>query len=230
MSLNLDPYKPANAETPISAAKMRNAFDAIVSHVNALPPANIEGYPGDGSVYLNGAGAFTSPGTGPIVTSLPGGPVDNQVCVYEADSTNRIYWQLQYQQSNNIWLKLGGPPLHVQVDASEPCTSTTYEDLATEGPKLTIPLASVGFCQFGVHFGGSGGTVVATAGLYVGTGPTDDDILSIQNQSNFEGNYMTTRKITATVGMVLKLQYKLSATGSRDFDHRWLTFDPIYVS
>jgi len=180
--LNLDPFKPANGEKPISSAKMRNAFDAIVTHSNEMPISDLEGYPADGSLYANGAGGWSAPPTGPFVTALPSFPVDEQVCVFRADDANDVFWQLKYRLSTAHWLKIGGPPLFAIVNTAEAVSSATFADLATVGPSITMPLSGVGYVDFGANLvqgTPTGGGSTETLGVYLGTAPvTNDQITS----------------------------------------------------
>lgn len=78
------------------------------------------------------------------VTSLPSSPVDGQTVVYAADATNGVMWTLRYRAASSSsykWEFVGGPPLANDVLTQETTTSTTYTNLATTGPSLTVPLA-----------------------------------------------------------------------------------------
>lgn len=79
----------------------------------------------------------------PLVTSLPGSPYDGQEVVYLADSANGITWHLKYRSasaSTHKWEFIGGSPLISMIDTSEAIT-TTWQNLATDGPSITIPRA-----------------------------------------------------------------------------------------
>lgn len=75
----------------------------------------------------------------PLVTSLPGSPVDGQEVYYLVDATNGVIWHLRYRAASVSaykWEMVGGPPLVAQ--------SVANEVLGAQGnwfaaPVLTVP-------------------------------------------------------------------------------------------
>lgn len=82
----------------------------------------------------------------PVVTSLPGSPVDGQEVYYQADAgAPGIIWHLRYRAASpslDKWECLGGAPLHASVDAAETTAATAYTGTqpATAGPSITLPI------------------------------------------------------------------------------------------
>jgi hypothetical protein len=54
-------YQVAPGEKPASSAKFNNFLNAVQAGMNAMPPANILGYPADAQKFLNGGGGWTTP-------------------------------------------------------------------------------------------------------------------------------------------------------------------------
>jgi hypothetical protein len=61
MAVDLSPYKKSLGERPISSSKQNNLLTAIQNNLNSLPPSQLQGYPGNASVYLDGTGHWTTP-------------------------------------------------------------------------------------------------------------------------------------------------------------------------
>lgn len=77
-------------------------------------------------------------------TSLPSSPADGDEIFFAADATNGVIWHLRYRSGASgsyKWEFVGGPPLISEVATSESTTSTTYANLTTTGPTVTLPLA-----------------------------------------------------------------------------------------
>jgi hypothetical protein len=80
----------------------------------------------------------------PLVSSLPGSPVDGQECYYLADAVKGIVWHLRYRAASASaykWEVLGGAALADEVMPAESTTSAAYTNLTTVGPQVTVPLA-----------------------------------------------------------------------------------------
>lgn len=78
------------------------------------------------------------------VTSLPSSPVDGQTVVYAADATNGVMWTLRYRAASSSsykWEFVGGASLRAIVDTEQQNTTTGWQNLATAGPSVTLPLA-----------------------------------------------------------------------------------------
>jgi hypothetical protein len=61
MAIDLSPYKKTLGERPLSSTKQNNLLTAIQNNLNSLPPSQLQGYPGNASVYLDGTGHWTTP-------------------------------------------------------------------------------------------------------------------------------------------------------------------------
>ena len=66
------------------------------------------------------------------------------------DATNRVLWTFRYNAAGGTykWEFLGGPPLTAHVATSEAVT-TSWQNLTTDGPSITTPLAGDYIVQAG---------------------------------------------------------------------------------
>ena len=87
-------------------------------------------------------GGMTATFTPPIVTSLPLVPQFGDQVVYAADSTNGVYWLLQYDASGTYpWKFIGGPPLFASGGGYVTITSVAPTFVSISGASVTAPLA-----------------------------------------------------------------------------------------
>lgn len=100
----------------------------------------------------------------PIVAALPPRPFDGQVVRFRPVSG--VIWELAFDKTitdGKPWVVLGGRPLRDTVLTQESLANngTTFVDLTTVGPQVTMPLAAVvdyGFsCYFQCATAGIGG-------------------------------------------------------------------------
>lgn len=83
----------------------------------------------------------------PLVTALPGSPVDGQECYYQnaAMAALGVAWHLRYRSAASgsyKWEYVGGPPYESHVDTSDTRSNSVYGALVSSpGPILVVPLA-----------------------------------------------------------------------------------------
>jgi hypothetical protein len=83
----------------------------------------------------------------PLVTALPGNPVDGQIVDYLADAANGVVWRLRYRAASSSaykWEFIGGGSLEKEQVATETSSSfaaTTWGSVSANDPQLTVPLA-----------------------------------------------------------------------------------------
>lgn len=78
----------------------------------------------------------------PVVTALPGSPVDGQEIYYAADAANGVLWRLRYNAGSASaykWEFLGGPPLSASITTSETAPVGAFGNMATVGPTVSVP-------------------------------------------------------------------------------------------
>jgi hypothetical protein len=82
----------------------------------------------------------------PVVTALPGSPVDGQEIYYQADAAAGIYWHLRYRAGATgayKWEFVGGSPLTDEWLASEGSgvSANAWGGISANDPLVTVPLA-----------------------------------------------------------------------------------------
>jgi hypothetical protein len=174
-----------------------------------------------------------------FVTSLPVSAVDGQEIYYQADATNGIVWHLRYNAgsaSTYKWEFIGGSSLSADVPAQpggETSASTTYADVATVGPQITVPLAgeylvgvqfegwntsAVSFNIYAAPKFGAAATADADAAI---TGGTIANIVMTASRQDM-------RRTIAVAATVVKAQYKVTG-GTGVYRNRTLTVKPVRV-
>lgn len=196
---------------------------------NPLPASDLNSYVRDNFRWLAGTA-----GRG---TSLPGSPADGNVYKYIADDTLGIEWSLVYDASQAKWRYVGGPPLYAAVATEHSTSSTSYTDLASAGPSVTVPLAGAYNIEYHASVRGTAGatndyyaspklgaaaTADADSDQWKTVGPADQD------QSVGSLHRRIGPKVLAASDIV-KLQYKVG-TGTAFYKNRDLYVTPVYVS
>jgi hypothetical protein len=167
------------------------------------------------------------------VTSLPGSPFDGQMIHYVADATNGVVWPLVYvsaSASTHKWEAIGPTPLTAQVLTLETTLSSSFADLATVGPSVTVPLAGDYLIELAANFR-TDATGTALVAVKLGAAATSaDDGLANTFANSFVPGSRTIRRNGLAANAVLKLQYQTSGTGTGSFQRRNLAVWPIRVS
>ena len=177
-----------------------------------------------------------------LVSALPSSPGDGQEVYYQADATAGVVWHLRYNAfsaSAYKWEFLGGSALRHNIDASESFALTSYADLATVGPQVTLPLPGVYAVRLGSHciatnyadwygiFGMKLGAAAAVDRMSAqGPGGNASGVGRVQLTPSTE--YALTSPVAATV---LKMQYYVAGAGPPTvyFSRRWLAVTPVRV-
>lgn len=171
-----------------------------------------------------------------LVSSLPASPVDGQEIYYLADSTNGIVWHLRYRlasASASKWEFVGGSHLHALVAASEGTSLTSFADLGTVGPSITVPLAGDYDIGYGAQIAPP--ATSAVTGLMSiavgGTGAVDADAVVVQTPSagNAAGSpWRTVRKTGVAASAAVTAKYR-TTNGTTNFSARTLRVTPVRV-
>jgi hypothetical protein len=172
--------------------------------------------------------AFT-PADPPLVTSLPGSPVDGQECYYLADATNGVVWHLKYRAasaSTHKWEFVGGSPWVGTVPGTQTTTSTTPVDLATVGPAFTAPIAGDYAVRFGANAYNSSAIASSTMTVSAPSGSHPCWIAGPGASVGASGE--TSWMWTLASGDQLQSKYN-GSSGTSSFVDRFLHVTPVRV-
>lgn len=162
-------------------------------------------------------------------TVFPQDPRDGQPFILEVSAG--VSWALRYDSSigdTYKWVFEGGPNLAATVATSETTTSTSYADLATAGPSVTLPKPGVYLAHFGCWLGSSLGNQAFVSPHY-GATPLDADA-ACTHQSSVASAYRTLQFTVTAASQVVKLQYKQQTAGTLTAQNRTLIVTPVRIS
>lgn len=174
---------------------------------------------------------------GAPATTLPSSPYDTQQAILVDSTSAPTYaWLMMWSAAASKWIFLGGSKLFAAVDTSENTTSSSYTDLATVGPSITVPYAGVYELSYGAVIssanGGSPGVSYYSPKLGSST-PLDTDALQIPQSGAFNGdvqaNITLSRKFNLTAGEVIKMQARSTGVAQPVY-LRWLEATPVAVT
>jgi len=171
-------------------------------------------------------------------TTLPSAPVNGQEHILVDSLTAPSYqWRFRYNAGASgpyKWEFIGGAPATHNINTAETCaTSGSYQNLATNGPLITLPRAG-DYRAEALVSGNAGSTVPNTLIAGIGVG----DFTSPINASTFyhavatqTGMFPLLAELLArAAGDVIKLRYRTSAGTSAWFGERTLRITPVRVA
>ena len=167
----------------------------------------------------------------PIVTTLPGSPVDGQMAIL-SDAGRTFQWLCRYEAAASTykWLVIGASPLVATVAAAVTTAATAYAALAG-GPAITLPRVGIYHVDFGGELAApSSAARMATAGP--GYTAVDDEAAAFLGTATGLATVVQTlaAKTCATAGAIT-CQYKSDAAASTaSFKRRWLRVRPLRVN
>lgn len=174
----------------------------------------------------------------PLVSSLPGSPVDGQEVYYVADAAAGVVWHLVYRSadtSTTKWQFVGGSPLWAEVDSYQATTSNTYGNLTTTGPQVTCPLAGDYMVRIEAELGANNGVCAAIMSYAIGgTAASDNDCIyggtTFTSPSTEWQSSREKRKTGLAASTVLLTKYKSSVNGTNAaFTKRGIFAVPVRV-
>lgn len=163
-------------------------------------------------------------------TTFPSSPVDGDIHVYPADTTNGVMWHFMYNSgsaSAHKWEFIGGSPLYAEVVTSEGTASTTYAALATAGPSIAIPKVGDYMVEIGAGVSNTGVAVTAMSYDIGGTGAVDAD--SVQQNNVARAQVVRLRRKAGLTAVTLTAKYRVSAT-TGTWQDRWMAITPVRVT
>lgn len=218
--------------TPISEAALDHFEDGIDRAFN--PTEFDQGGATTGQVMQwNGSAWVPATITG-YGTSLPGSPTDGQEYILVDSTTNPTYqWRFRYNAGSlntDKWEYVGGMAAHSAIDTVESRGSTSYGDLATVGPSITVPRAGVYDIAFGF---GASTTASDTMLMSIKIGlaaETDDNAAAYRANLSQWTSVARTMRRTAAASDVLIAKYRSFAVTTVNYEDRWLSVTPVRVS
>ena len=172
----------------------------------------------------------------PLVSVLPSNPVDAQEVYYLADAAQGIVWHLRYRAASPSaykWELVGGSALAHEVAAPQGTPSTSYTDLATVGPYVTVPLAGEYSIRAGAGCFGSVAGIWVTATVKLGAAAAADSERVVDTYIAVAGvavgGFGRSIVRAAAAGSQLKLQYRTYASGTASFVDRYINAVPVRV-
>jgi hypothetical protein len=169
-----------------------------------------------------------------VVTALPtsggGIPFDGQEVYFLADATNGLRWHCRYDAASTKWSVMGGPPLVAEVTAAETLGTTSYTNLATIGPSITLPANGDYLVTISASTFGTLNTQANSMSYAIGaTAAQDADRALIEVNGNTPLTQFMSRtrsKTGLTVGQALVAKYAVAAGGTATFLNRYMSIAP----
>lgn len=176
--------------------------------------------------------------------SLPDNPIDNQLAYLELPTgdltTDDLLWAFKYDADETSvykWKFVGGPQLGDIVNAVEvPTANGVYQDLATVGPEVTVPLNGVYQLQFGCFMGQDSNSISVTmnAGIAIdATPPVDAESVAFGGRTSAGTTvggsvFRGTGFVISTAPATLKIQYKVNTNAADTvFGQRSIAIIPV---
>ena len=162
-------------------------------------------------------------------TTFPSSPVDGDIHVYPADTTNGVMWQFMYRTAPNDWEFIGGSPLYAEVVTSESTTSTTYAALATAGPSIALPFVGDWIVETGAGIASNTDNSVGYMSYDIGgTAAVDADAFFAQRGTGLiYAHNMRRRRKTGLTAVTLTAKYKVVVASTQTFVNRWMSVTPV---
>lgn len=166
------------------------------------------------------------------VTSLPPSPSVGDTCRCLADKTNGIVWSLEYDGEGSFpWKVMGAPPpLWSEITTTEGTASTSYTNLATVGPSITVPLKGDYDVDIGHRlFSGPAGADILMSYAIGATAAVDADAANDFGAGQNANFFRPRRKTNLAAGAALVAKYRVSAASEAKWSARWMRVTPVRV-
>jgi hypothetical protein len=227
------PTGPEGPEGPQGPTGGTGATGAAGS-IGPTGPQGVKGDKGD----TGATGAQGPLGTPPLVTALPGSPVDGQEVYYLQDATKGTIWHLRYRAasaSSYKWETVGDAPAMLSENvASGTRTSTGFGDLTgggAAGPLVTVPLAGEYEVSLSVDVQNNNAGAQVRAGVQFGAAAVaGDDIVEGAEDANAPVSVASVPflRTVAAAGTTVAVRYA-SSSGTATFQRRRLMVRPRRV-
>jgi hypothetical protein len=184
------------------------------------------------------------------VTSLPSPAVDGQEVYFQSTTAGSgggssdtmsgigITWHLRYRNTFNggnatyPWEFVGGGSISNEIETNQPTTGThtTFQDLATVGPQVIVPLAGWYRFTFSGNLEFTAGATAALVALKIGSAAVTSERLAQNNQASVVmGGGSLFREVATAGGLTCKVQYASAANVASSYAQRRLVVQPVRV-
>jgi hypothetical protein len=239
-----DEHNPADVPTDID--KLRQQIDKLSAIflqgvISTRPAASVSGRfffaTDENTLYYDDGATWRTPGPVGRGTTLPATPFDGQEYDYVADATNGVVWRFRYRAASasaHKWESVGGAALWAEIATAQSTGSTTYVDLTTVGPSLTVPLAGdydvEVACAVGVYSAGStkGTSFMGYAIGAVAAVDEDAATLSMVTEAGTWHTAQSRRKTNLGAGIELRAKYRITQY-SATWSQRIMRLSPVRV-
>jgi hypothetical protein len=191
----------------------------------------------DNQFYFWNGTIWVPAGPPPLVTSLPGSPVDGQEVYYLADDANGIIWHLRYRAARADaykWEYVGGPPMAAAV-SPQAGVSGNFGATGDILPNIQLPmLAGYFIIQFGsnaysLHTATQTVThALAYSGLEADPAAGISYVLAASGGPG-RNNAMRQNVALLAAGVNVRTRGSASAGGSAYLTDRWISIIPSRV-
>jgi len=243
-------YASLDSSGKVPLAQMPSGVGGGVDYKG--PWSNTFAYQGGDVITYNGVTyQAVNPGTGqtppamsappgvmgaiPLVTALPASPFEGQEVIFTDSLTAPTYsWRLRYvgAKTSNKWVFVGGVPATSFVATSENTPGTTYGNLTTIGPQITVPVAGVYNIEIGAQLGtGASAAVKGWMSYDIGaTGAVDADataaFVTNNSQAGASLHKLAQKTLAAATALVAKYRHD---TGGMPVSNRYMAVTPAAV-
>lgn len=189
-------------------------------------------------IFLKQTNRWHKFGEIPIVTQIPSSPNKGDEVYFNDSGT---YWHFLCFEPDEIpypWVFLGGAPKFDIVPTSEQCTSSTYSNLATPGPTITVALPGEYDIEIGARTHSSTPNQEFWMSYSIGaTAAADADALDVHSGPNGTVShtsfhaYRFKRKTLSSANTTVQAKYRNNGAGlSSHWTERSLVIRPVRVA
>jgi len=170
--------------------------------------------------------------TVPRVTTLPASPKEGDEVFFVAD--NGVLWHLRFHVPQAPitykWEFVGGAAVSKLITTAEGTASTTYADLTTVGPDLTLLLPGIYDVRIGTIAANPVASDSAMSLRIAGATPSDNDAIWAEHAKAGQPAFgdRTMRREITTANTLVRAQYR-ATTGTSTFSYRSLTISPVVI-
>jgi hypothetical protein len=174
----------------------------------------------------------TVPSTAPA-TTFPSDPAEGDTFIYDT-GTSGVRWQFVYDTTDGTtypWLFIGGSAMSSSVATDQSTASTSFADLATTGPDVTLPLAGDYKIEIAAAMYSSIGGEYTLASYDVGgTAAGDDWSANHWSTTNVISHpaYMSYNWTGLSASTLVRAKYR-TPSGTANFRNRRLSATPVRV-